>query len=118
MPLGLKQRLALAAALVHGPEILFFDEPTSGVDPLTRREFWSRIGGLADAGITILVTSHFMDEAEYCDRLAIISLGRLAAIGTPADLRARVRSVDLPEPTLENAFIALVRQDEDRKQAA
>ena len=85
LPLGLKQRLALAAALLHGPAILFLDEPTSGVDPLTRREFWSRIGGLADAGVTILVTSHFMDEAEYCDRLAIISQGRLAAIGTPAD---------------------------------
>jgi ABC-2 type transport system ATP-binding protein len=118
LPLGLKQRLALAAALLHGPEILFLDEPTSGVDPLTRREFWSRIGRLADAGVTILVTSHFMDEAEYCDRLAIISQGRLAAIGTPADLRARVRSRELPEPTLEDAFIALVQQDEDREQAA
>jgi ABC-2 type transport system ATP-binding protein len=118
LPLGLKQRLALAAALLHGPAILFLDEPTSGVDPLTRREFWSRIGGLADAGVTILVTSHFMDEAEYCDRLAIISQGRLAAIGTPADLRARVRTRDLPEPSLEDAFIALVHQDENREQAA
>jgi ABC-2 type transport system ATP-binding protein len=118
LPLGLKQRLALAAALLHGPAILFLDEPTSGVDPLTRREFWSRIGGLADAGVTILVTSHFMDEAEYCDRLAIISQGRLAAIGTPADLRARVRTRDLPKPSLEDAFIALVHQGENREQAA
>ncbi len=118
LPLGLKQRLALAAALLHRPEILFLDEATSGVDPLTRREFWSRIGGLADAGVTILVTSHFMDEAEYCDRLAIVSQGRLAAIGTPADLRARVRTRQLPEPTLEDAFIALVQHDEQREQAA
>ncbi len=111
LPLGLKQRLALAAALLHGPEILFLDEPTSGVDPLTRRDFWTRIGALADAGVTILVTSHFMDEAEYCDRLGIVSQGRLAAVDTPAALRARVRSPDLPEPTLEDAFIALVQAD-------
>jgi ABC-2 type transport system ATP-binding protein len=118
LPLGLKQRLALATSLLHGPEILFLDEPTSGVDPLVRREFWSRIGGLADAGVTILVTSHFMDEAEYCDRLAIVNRGRLAAIGTPADLRARVQTQELPDPTLEDAFIALVRQDEQREPAA
>jgi ABC-2 type transport system ATP-binding protein len=110
LPLGLKQRLALAAALLHGPEILFLDEPTSGVDPLTRREFWNRIGRLADAGVTILVTSHFMDEAEYCDRLGIVNQGKLAAVDTPAALRARVRSDALPDPTLEDAFIALVQQ--------
>jgi ABC-2 type transport system ATP-binding protein len=109
LPLGLKQRLALAAALLHGPEILFLDEPTSGVDPLARREFWTRIGILADAGVTILVTSHFMDEAEYCDRLGIVNQGRLAAVGTPVELRARVRTPDLPDPTLEDAFIALVQ---------
>ncbi len=108
LPLGLKQRLALAAALLHGPDILFLDEPTSGVDPLIRREFWSRIGRLADEGVTILVTSHFMDEAEYCDRLGIVNQGRLAAVGTPAALRARVRTEALPDPTLEDAFIALV----------
>ncbi|MBN8908974.1 MAG: ABC transporter ATP-binding protein, partial [Rhodospirillales bacterium] len=85
LPLGLKQRLALAAALLHRPEILFLDEPTSGVDPLTRRDFWTRIGLLADAGVTILVTSHFMDEAEYCDRIGIVSQGRLRALGTPAE---------------------------------
>jgi ABC-2 type transport system ATP-binding protein len=108
LPLGLKQRLALAAALLHGPDILFLDEPTSGVDPLIRREFWSRIGRLADEGVTILVTSHFMDEAEYCDRLGIVNQGRLAAVDTPAALRARVRTDALPDPTLEDAFIALV----------
>jgi ABC-2 type transport system ATP-binding protein len=109
LPLGMKQRLALAAALLHAPGILFLDEPTSGVDPLTRREFWSRIGTLADAGVTILVTSHFMDEAEYCDRLGIVNQGTLAAVGTPADLRACVRTDALPDPTLEDAFIALVQ---------
>jgi len=108
LPLGVKQRLALAAALVHGPEILFLDEPTSGVDPLTRRAFWNRIGTLAEAGVTILVTSHFMDEAEYCDRLAIVNAGRLVVTGTPAELRARARRPDLPDPTLEDAFISLV----------
>ena len=109
LPLGLKQRLALAAALLHGPDILFLDEPTSGVDPLTRREFWARIGVLADSGVTILVTSHFMDEAEYCDRLGIVNQGRLAAVDTPAALRARVRTDAMPDPTLEDAFIALVQ---------
>ena len=108
LPLGVKQRLALAAALVHGPEILFLDEPTSGVDPLTRRAFWERIGLLAEGGVTVLVTSHFMDEAEYCDRLAIVNAGRLLVTGTPAELRGMVRSPALPDPTLEDAFIALV----------
>jgi ABC-2 type transport system ATP-binding protein len=108
LPLGLKQRLSLAAALLHEPEILFLDEPTSGVDPLTRRAFWARIGELADAGVTVLVTSHFMDEAEYCDRLAIINAGRVIVTDTPARLRARVRSEKLPDPTLEDAFIELV----------
>lgn len=108
LPLGVKQRLALAASLLHGPDILFLDEPTSGVDPLTRRAFWARIGGLAEAGVTVLVTSHFMDEAEYCDRLAIISGGHMIATGTPASLRTRVSNAAMPDPTLEDAFIALV----------
>lgn len=109
LPLGLKQRLSLAASLLHGPKILFLDEPTSGVDPLTRRAFWTRIGALADAGVTVLVTSHFMDEAEYCDRLAIVNAGRVIVTGTPAQLRAQVKSETLPEPTLEDAFIALTQ---------
>jgi ABC-2 type transport system ATP-binding protein len=108
LPLGLKQRLSLAAALLHRPEILFLDEPTSGVDPLNRRAFWGRISELAARGVTVLVTSHFMDEAEYCDRLAIINAGRVLVTDTPAALRARVRSVELPDPTLEDAFIALI----------
>ena len=108
LPLGVKQRLALAAALLHRPDILFLDEPTSGVDPLARRAFWARIGALAEAGVTVLVTSHFMDEAEYCDRLGIITAGRLIATDTPAGLRARARGPDLPAPTLEDAFIRLV----------
>jgi len=118
LPLGLKQRLALAAALLHAPEILFLDEPTSGVDPLTRREFWNRIGTLADEGVTILVTTHFMDEAEYCDRVGIVSLGRLAAVGTPGELRASVRTPSLPDPALEDAFIALVARDTAQREAA
>jgi ABC-2 type transport system ATP-binding protein len=108
LPLGLKQRLAMACALLHRPEILFLDEPTSGVDPLVRREFWDRIGALAMRGITVMVTTHFMEEAEHCDRVAIIAEGRLVAIGSPAELRARARSAAVPEPTLDDAFVALV----------
>jgi ABC-2 type transport system ATP-binding protein len=111
LPLGVKQRLSLACALLHEPDILFLDEPTSGVDPLTRRAFWTRIGALADAGVTVLVTSHFMDEAEYCDRLAIVNAGQVVVVDTPAALRARVKTVDKPEPTLEDAFIALTRRE-------
>ena len=118
LPLGVKQRLALAAALLHRPDILFLDEPTSGVDPLTRRQFWARIGSLADAGVAVLVTTHFMDEAEYCDRLGIINEGHLIATGTSASLRARVRSAAVPDPDLEDAFIALVRDSQPREAAA
>lgn len=108
LPLGLKQRLALAAAVLHGPEILFLDEPTSGVDPLTRREFWTHINGIVERGVTVLVTTHFMDEAEYCDRIALISQGQTIAIGTPDDLKAQAATPELPAPTMEEAFIALV----------
>lgn len=109
LPLGFKQRLALACALLHGPEILFLDEPTSGVDPVTRREFWAHINGLVERGVTVLVTTHFMDEAEYCDRVTLISRGRQVATGTPDDLKDLARSEQTPEPTMEDAFIALVR---------
>ncbi len=108
LPLGFKQRLALGAALIHGPQILFLDEPTSGVDPLTRRAFWARIADLADQGVTVLVTSHFMDEAEYCDRLGIVYRGQLIATGSPDRLKAAERTEARPEPTLEDAFIALI----------
>lgn len=108
LPLGFKQRLALACALMHEPNILFLDEPTSGVDPIARREFWRRINGLADAGVTVLVTTHFMEEAEYCDRLAIMAQGRILAQGTSEDMKARFRSPSKPDPSMEDAFIALI----------
>src|SRR5512139_811500 len=87
LPGGYKQRLALGCAILHEPSILFLDEPTSGVDPLSRRQFWRLIDGLSDSGVTILVTTHYLDEAEYCRRLAIIHAGRLAAIGTTRELK-------------------------------
>jgi len=105
---GYKQRLAMAAALMHEPEILFLDEPTSGVDPLARREFWHRINALAESGVTILVTTHFMDEANYCDRLVVMAGGEVLAEGTPADLKARFKGPNRPDPTMEDAFIALI----------
>ncbi|VGO18570.1 ATP-binding cassette domain-containing protein [Pontiella sulfatireligans] len=112
LPLGYKQRLAMAAALMHRPQILFLDEPTSGVDPLARREFWQRIAALAEEGVTILVTTHFMEEAEYCDRLVIMAKGDILAEGTPDELRARVQSDQLPDPTMEDAFVYLIEEHE------
>src|SRR3546814_12445108 len=79
LPLGVRQRLALACAVMHRPPVLFLDEPTSGVDPITRREFWTHINGLARKGVTVMVTTHFMDEAEYCDRVAMLYRARLHA---------------------------------------
>ena len=108
LPLGYKQRLAMACALMHRPEILFLDEPTSGVDPLARREFWQRINGLAREGVTVLVTTHFMEEAEYCDRLAIMAAGRILALDEPAAIKAMARTPEQPEPSMEDAFIRLV----------
>lgn len=108
LPLGYKQRLAMACALMHEPEILFLDEPTSGVDPLARREFWSRINALAEQHVTVMVTTHFMEEAEYCDRLAIMSDGEILSIGTPEEVKQRQCSAEHPEPTMEDAFIALI----------
>ncbi len=107
LPLGFKQRLAMAAALMHEPEILFLDEPTSGVDPLARRDFWQRINALAGAGVTVLVTTHFMEEAEYCDRLAIMAAGRVLALGTPAEIKAQTADETGPASSLEEAFIRL-----------
>ncbi len=109
LPLGYKQRLALACALMHEPEILFLDEPTSGVDPMARREFWDVINALAGAGVTVLVTTHFMEEAEYCDRLAIMVAGEILALGAPAEIKARAgNSKDEPAASMEEAFIALI----------
>jgi ABC-2 type transport system ATP-binding protein len=116
LPQGFKQRLAMAAALLHEPDILFLDEPTSGVDPLARRDFWQRINALAEAGVTVLVTTHFMDEANYCDRLVIMAAGEVLAAGTPADMKARFRSSTHPEPTMEDAFIGLIETHEKKQQ--
>jgi len=108
LSLGHKQRLAMACALMHEPDILFLDEPSSGVDPLARREFWSRINTLAEGGVTILVTTHFMEEAEYCDRLAIMADGEVLALGEPAEIKRGQRAQGGPEPTMEDAFISLI----------
>ena len=108
LPLGHKQRLAMACALMHQPEILFLDEPTSGVDPLARRDFWSRINALAEQRVTVMVTTHFMEEAEYCDRLAIMADGEILALGTPEEIKNQQRSAQRPGPTMEDAFIALI----------
>lgn len=110
LPLGYKQRLALACAIMHEPEILFLDEPTSGVDPVTRREFWTHIYGLTGKGVTVMVTTHFMDEAEYCDRIGLVNRGQLIAIGTPDKLKAEVRSDQLTDPTMEDCFVELIRR--------
>jgi ABC-2 type transport system ATP-binding protein len=119
LPLGFKQRLALACAVMHEPEALFLDEPTSGVDPITRREFWTHINGLVGKGVAILVTTHFMDEAEYCDRIALIYRGETIALGSPDALKHRAATGDNPDPSLEDAFIHLVEtSDAGRKEAA
>ena len=110
--LGHKQRLALACATMHGPDVLFLDEPTSGVSPVTRREFWNHINGIVEKGVTVMVTTHFMDEAEYCDRIALIYRGRAIAVGTPDELRQSVADGGMPDPTMEDAFISLVRRSD------
>ena len=115
LPLGYKQRLALAAALMHEPEILFLDEPTSGIDPLARREFWSHINALASAGVTVMVTTHFMEEASYCDNLVIMARGQVLAAGSPSELTARYRSPDNPEPSMEDTFIHLIEEFEQQQ---
>ncbi|MGD0192101.1 MAG: ATP-binding cassette domain-containing protein [Rhizomicrobium sp.] len=110
LPGGFKQRLSMAAALLHEPETLFLDEPTSGADPLARREFWKRITALGEAGSTVIVTTHFMEEAEYCDRVAILDQGRILAQGRPSDIRKLGRGRHGREPTMEDAFIAIVKE--------
>lgn len=127
LPLGWKQRLALGCAVLHEPPVLFLDEPTSGVDPLARRRFWDLIDGLAERGTTVLVSTHYMEEAEYCHRLALMNRGRLIALDSPSGLRGSLASPsdvrdssdmgelgdvrDVGEPTLEDVFVELVRRE-------
>ncbi len=117
LSLGYRQRLALACALMHRPSVLFLDEPTSGVDPITRREFWTHINGLARKGVTIMVTTHFMDEAEYCDRVALMYRAKLIALDTPDALKRQVARHDEHEPTMEDAFIGLIERVDTTKEA-
>lgn len=104
LPLGWKQKLAFSVALLHDPAIVFLDEPTGGVDPITRRQFWEMIYATAAGGTTVFVTTHYLDEAEYCDRLSIMVDGRIAAIGTPAEVKAAAGA-----PTLDEVFVRLAR---------
>lgn len=104
LPLGWKQRLAFAIAGVHDPKIIFLDEPTGGVDPTTRRQFWEMIYAAADRGVTIFVTTHYMDEAEYCNRISIMVDGRIEALGSPAELKQQFQT-----DTMDDVFLRLVR---------
>jgi len=104
LPLGWKQKLAFSVALLHQPAVVFLDEPTGGVDPITRRQFWEQIYAAAARGTTVFVTTHYMDEAEYCDRISIMVDGRIAALGTPADLKR-----DFAARSLDDVFLRLAR---------
>ena len=106
LPLGWKQKLAFSVALLHRPRVLFLDEPTSGVDPITRRQFWEMIYETAHGGTTVLVTTHYMDEAEYCDRISIMVAGRIAVMGAPAELKR-----DAGVPSIDELFVRLVRPE-------
>ncbi len=107
LPLGWRQKLAFSVAVVHEPPIVFLDEPTSGVDPVTRRQFWELIYEAASRGTTVLVTTHYMDEAEYCDRISIMVAGRIGAIGTPAELKQQFGVASIDE-----VFVRLARPSE------
>ena len=104
LPLGWKQKLAFSVALVHRPAVVFLDEPTGGVDPITRRQFWELIYGAAKRGTTVLVTTHYLEEAEYCDRVSIMVDGRIVAIGTPGELKA-----EQGVASLDDVFVRLAR---------
>jgi ABC-type multidrug transport system, ATPase component len=106
LPLGLRQKLAFSVAILHEPKTVFLDEPTGGVDPVTRRQFWEMIYEAASRGITVFVTTHYMDEAEYCDRISIMSDGKIVALDTPANLKKQY-NVD----TIEEVFIKIARPD-------
>ncbi len=105
IPLGWKQKLAFSVAIFHEPKIVFLDEPTSGVDPITRRQFWEMIYETANRGITVFVTTHYMDEAEYCDRVSIMVDGRIAALDTPINLMKQLNA-----ETMDDVFIKLARE--------
>ena len=121
---GWRQRLALGCSLLHQPQVLFLDEPTSGVDPISRRNFWDLIYHLAGEGVTVFVTTHYMDEAEDCDRLAMVYRGELVAIGTPDELKNQhIAAQTIPlegtdpkviRPSLEDVFISII-EAQDRK---
>jgi ABC-2 type transport system ATP-binding protein len=104
LPLGLKQKLAFSVAVLHEPKIVFLDEPTGGVDPITRRQFWEMIYETAARGITVFVTTHYMDEAEYCDRVSIMNEGKIEALDTPAGLKSRYKA-----RSIEEVFISIAR---------
>ena len=114
LPGGYKQRLSMAAALLHNPPILFLDEPTSGIDPLARRTFWRQITALASEGTTVIITTHFMEEAEYCDRMMIQDQGRMIAIGTPDEIRHQGGD----SPTMNEAFIHIVEAGRRRQETS
>ena len=104
LPLGWKQKLSFSVALLHEPKIVFLDEPTGGVDPITRRQFWELIYAAAQRGTTVFVTTHYMDEAEYCDRISIMVDGRIAAMGTPGELKSQFAA-----PSIDDVFVRLAR---------
>jgi drug efflux transport system ATP-binding protein len=104
IPLGWRQKLAFSVAMLHEPHVVFLDEPTSGVDPITRRQFWELIYEAAARGTTILVTTHYMDEAEYCDRISIMVGGRIVALGTPAELKRQFNAA-----SIDDLFVRLAR---------
>ncbi len=110
LPLGFKQRLALLCATIHNPPVLFLDEPTSGVDPISRREFWMRINELTKHKTTVLITTHFMDEAQFCDRIALVYKGKILITDTPDNLKNSVKSEKLKNPTMEDAFIEIIKK--------
>ena len=105
LPLGWKQKLAFSVAIFHEPKIVFLDEPTGGVDPATRRQFWQLIYEAAQRGITVFVTTHYMDEAEYCDRISIMVDGKISAMGTPEELMQRFN-----QPDMDHVFTCLARE--------
>lgn len=112
---GWRQRLALGCALLHNPSVIFLDEPTSGVDPISRRNFWSLIYELAGKGVTVFVTTHYMDEAEYCDRLAMIYRGELVAMGTPEEMKSRYMPTDILGLECPEPFVVLQKINEIRE---